>query len=229
MHTADVFASTGFDWGHVAPLARLDLATVPSNLNTAETRKVQASVLAAADEYLADQAEQPFGQAYGPDDGQYVWGSNSQILNNLQVIGTAYDISGEAEYRDAVVRSMDYLLGRNALNNSYITGYGDVYSENQHSRMYADQIDPSLPNPPDGTVAGGPYSPTATSGDPVTAQLFQDGCAAQFCYVDDIESWSTNEITVNWNSTLSWASSFVADLDDGTDGAVSGGGGRARE
>ncbi len=226
LHTADIFASIGFDWGRVAPLARLQLATVPSKLSAAETRRVRASVLAAADEYLADQAEQPFGQAYGPDDGQYVWGSNSQILNNMQVIGTAYDISGKAEYRDAVVRSMDYLLGRNALNNSYITGYGDVYSENQHSRMYANSIDASLPNPPAGTVAGGPYSPTATSGDPVTAQLFQDGCAAQFCYVDDIESWSTNEITVNWNSTLSWTSSFVADLDAGTDGTVGGRGRR---
>ena len=31
------------------------------------------------------------------------------------------------------------------------------------------------------------------------------------CYLDIISSWATNEITVNWNSALSWVASFVAD------------------
>ncbi len=216
-HTADVFTAGGFDWGRVAPLARMDLATVPSPLGRATLREVRRSVLAAADDYLADQAAQPFGQAYAPEGGQYAWGSNSSILNNMQVLGTAFDLSGNQQYRDGVVRSMDYLLGRNALNLSYITGYGDVFSQNQHSRTYANQLDPSLPHPPAGTVAGGPNSTTTSSGDPVSTPLFPNGCAAQFCYVDDIGSWSTNEITVNWNSAMSWVSSFVADQDNGQD------------
>ncbi|WP_432520857.1 glycoside hydrolase family 9 protein [Kineococcus sp. SYSU DK006] len=224
VHTADVFPAEGFDWGHVGAMARLDLATVPSKLNKAELRAVQRSVVEAADRRLADQAAQPFGQAYAPEDGRYAWGSNAQILSNLQVLGTAFDLTGRDEYRDGVVRSMDYLFGRNALNNSYVTGYGDVYSRNQHSRMYAHQLDPSLPNPPAGTVAGGPYSPTATSGDPITAPLFPDGCAPQFCYVDDIGSWSTNEITINWNAPLAWVASFVADQDAGRDDGRRGGG-----
>jgi len=217
VHTADVFPAGGFSWGTVAPLARMDLATVPSRLNKAQLRQVRQSVLAAADRYLDDQAAQPFGQAYAPEDGLYAWGSNNAVLNNLQVLGTAFDVSGRAEYRDGVVRSTDYLLGRNALNLSYVTGYGDVFSQNQHSRLYAHQLDPSLPHPPAGTVAGGPNSTTATSGDPVSTPLFAKGCAAQLCYVDDIGSWSTNEITVNWNSSLSWVASFVADQDGGRD------------
>ncbi|MBB2902162.1 endoglucanase [Kineococcus radiotolerans] len=217
VHTADVFPAGGFDWGHVGALARLDLATVPSELNQRERRAVRRSVTEAADRLLIDQAGQPFGQPYAPEGGQYAWGSNSGILANLQVLGTAFDLTGDDAYRDGVVRGMDYLLGRNALNNSYVTGYGDVFSKNQHSRMYANQLDPSLPNPPAGTVAGGPYSPTATSGDPITAPLFPEGCAAQFCYVDDIGSWSTNEITVNWNAPLAWVASFVADQDGGRD------------
>ncbi|PPK93399.1 endoglucanase [Kineococcus xinjiangensis] len=219
VHTADVFGPGGFDWGHVAPLARMDLATVPSRLNTAELRRARASVLAAADRYLADQAAQPFGQAYAPGDGNYVWGSNAQVLNNMQVLGTAFDLSGETRYRDAVVRSMDYLLGRNALNLSYITGYGDVDVRNQHSRMYANQVDPSLPNPPAGTVSGGPNSTALATGDPIALKHLQEQCAtaAQLCFIDDIGSWSTNEITVNWNAPLSWVSSFLADQDNGDD------------
>jgi endoglucanase len=213
-HTADVFPAGGFNWGEVAALGRLDLATVPNDLPG--RAQVRASVLAAADAYLDHQEAQPFGQAYAPPGGDYVWGSNSQILNNMQVLGSAYDLSGDARYRDGVVRSMDYLLGRNALNLSYVTGYGDVYARNQHSRMYAHQLDPSTPNPPAGTVAGGPNSTTVSTGDPVTAPLFRNGCPAQFCYIDDIGSWSTNEITVNWNAPLSWVASFLADQDDGS-------------
>ena len=211
VHTADVFPAGGFDWGHVGALGRLDLATVRSHLPGREA--VRRSVVKAADRYLADQARQPFGQAYAPEGGKYLWGSNSQILNNMQVIGTAYDLTRRTRYRDGVLRSMDYLLGRNAIDRSYITGYGDVFSKNQHSRMYAHQLDATLPNPPAGTVAGGPNSTAASTGDPVATPLFKNGCAAQFCYIDDIGSWSTNEITINWNASMSWVASFVADQD----------------
>ena len=37
------------------------------------------------------------------------------------------------------------------------------------------------------------------------------GCKPQLCYIDDIKSWSTNELTINWNSSLSWVASFAAD------------------
>jgi len=37
---------------------------------------------------------------------------------------------------------------------------------------------------------------------------------AQFCYIDDIESWSTNELTINWNAPLAWVSAFLAGQGD---------------
>ncbi|MFC3689799.1 glycoside hydrolase family 9 protein [Aquipuribacter hungaricus] len=212
-HTGDVFDAAGFDWGHVAPLARLDLAAVPNGLPDRD--RVRASVLEGADTYVAAQQANPFGQAYDPEGGVYAWGSNSAVLNNMVVLGYAYDISGDQAYADALLSSLDYLLGRNALNISYVTGYGDVYAENQHSRWYSASLDPSLPNPPAGTVSGGPNSTAPTSGDPVAGPLLA-GCPAQLCYVDDIGSWSTNEITVNWNAPMAWVASFVADQDSGS-------------
>lgn len=205
LHTSDVFAES-FDWGHVAALGRLDLATVDSALP--DRKRVQKSVIKGADRYLAF-TRQPFGQAYG--ETEYSWGSNSAILSNLQVIGTAHDLTGRAKYAEGVLGSLDYLFGRNALNISYVTGYGTVYSQNQHSRWYSHQLDSRLPNPPKGTVAGGANSTAPASGDPVAGALLA-GCVHQFCYVDDIGSWSTNELTINWNSALSWVGGFVADL-----------------
>ena len=204
-HTAGLFLYDGFTWGDTAALGRMDLATVPSELKDHDA--VVTSVVALADQYLEAQRATNFGQAFDPMSG-YDWGSNSAILNNQVVLGTAFDLTGNQDYAAAVLESMDYLLGRNAMNNSYVTGYGTVYSQNQHSRWFAHQLDASLPSPPTGTLAGGPNS---SYSDPIAVQTFNAGCSPQQCYIDDIASYSTNEMTVNWNSALSWVASFVDD------------------
>jgi endoglucanase len=207
--TGGLFSVEGFSWNTPGALGQIDLATVPSHIPGRD--KLRASVLKAADAILAVQSRQPYGQPYAPASNLWTWGSNSQILNNLIVLGTAYDISGASKYRSGVVEGVDYLFGRNALNRSYVTGYGTVTAQNQHTRMYAHQLDAALPHPPAGAIAGGPNSGIQ---DPF-AQGKLVGCAPQFCYIDDIQSYSTNEIAINWNAGLSWVASFVADLDDG--------------
>ncbi|WP_210569969.1 glycoside hydrolase family 9 protein [Streptomyces sp. GESEQ-4] len=205
VHTADIFGPLGYDWARTAAAGRLDLATVPSKLPGRD--KVRQSVIKGADTYLATLKSHPYGMPYAPADNLYDWGSNHQILHNAVVIATAYDLTGASKYRDGALQSMDYILGRNALNISYVTGYGDVDARNQHSRWYARQLDPNLPNPPKGTLAGGPNSSIQ---DPYAQSKLQ-GCVGQFCYIDDIQSWSTNEHTINWNSALTRMASFVAD------------------
>lgn len=217
-HTADLFGPDGgFYWGRVATLGRLDLATVPNDLT--DRNRVRQSIIDGADRYTAVEAAQPFGQAYDPPNRSYDWGSSSSVLNNLIVIGTAYDLTGRLDYREAVLSSIDYLLGRNALNRSYVTGYGTVSAQNQHTRMYSHELDPALPHPPAGSLAGGPNSTAATSGDPIAAAKLA-GCAPQWCYVDDIQSYATNEIAINWNAPLSWVASFVADQGSGDGSAT---------
>ncbi|GAA3254289.1 glycoside hydrolase family 9 protein [Nonomuraea helvata] len=202
-HTGDVWRDRGFDWGNTAQLGRLDLATVPNALP--DRARVRRSVVEGAEKYLAVQRAHPYGLPYNPPD--FDWGSNNLVLNNMVVLATAYDLTGHEKYRAAVREGMDYLFGRNALNQSYVTGYGEVASHNQHSRWYAHQLDPALPNPPRGTLAGGPNSGIQ---DPLAQRLLK-GCKPQFCYIDDIESWATNELTINWNSPLAWVSAFLAD------------------
>jgi hypothetical protein len=38
------------------------------------------------------------------------------------------------------------------------------------------------------------------------------------CYIDDIQSYATSEIAINWSAALAWVASFIADLDSGGDG-----------
>jgi endoglucanase len=208
-HTGDIWRDRGFDWGHTAQLGRLQLATLPNRLP--DRARVRASVVEGADRYLATLRAHPYGIPYAPAENTYDWGSNNLVLNNAVVMAVAFDITGQDRYRDGVLETMDYIFGRNALNQSYVTGYGEVASKNQHSRWYARQLDPDLPNPPRGTLSGGPNSSIQ---DPVAQQKLQ-GCAPQFCYIDDIESWSTNELTINWNAPLAWIAAFVADQDNG--------------
>ncbi|GAA4789251.1 glycoside hydrolase family 9 protein [Streptomyces ziwulingensis] len=205
VHTADIFGPVGFDWARTAAAARLDLATVPNRLPGRDA--VRRSVVEGADRYLATLDAHPYGMPYAPEGNVYDWGSSHQVLNNAVVLATAHDLTGAPEYRDGAVQSMDYILGRNALNISYVTGYGEVNAHRQHSRWYAAQLDPALPAPPAGTLSGGPNSSIQ---DPL-AQSKLRGCVGQFCYLDDIQSWSTNETTINWNAALVRMAAYVAD------------------
>nr|WTA00512.1 glycoside hydrolase family 9 protein [Streptomyces sp. NBC_00857] len=36
-------------------------------------------------------------------------------------------------------------------------------------------------------------------------------CAPAACYIDDIGSYSTNEVAVNWNAPLAWLTQFAAE------------------
>jgi endoglucanase len=210
----ETFGPGGFSWGWTTALGRLDLATVPNALPG--RAGIVTSVIDAADRYVAAQAGQPFGTTYAPKDGVYDWGSNSGVLNNDVVIATAFDLTGRASYRDAVLTSMDYLLGRNALNQSYVTGWGEVSTQHQHNRWFSLSTSGSSPT---GALAGGPNSVKSTW-DPTMAGTFTTGCSPQMCYLDDVQSWSTNEVAINWNSALSWVASFVADQASGEEASA---------
>ena len=157
-----------------------------------------------ADRLVTGQA--PFGQLYLPADNRYAWGSNGMIANNAALVAAAFDLTGEPRFRAAALEGLDYLFGRNALGLSYVTGYGQRFVENQHSRWYAAPVDPALPHPPPGTLSGGPNSDCP---DPVSAHL--RGSPAQLCFVDHIDSYGTNELTINWNAALAWLLAFYVE------------------
>jgi endoglucanase len=205
LYFAKSFAAGGFSWQSVGALGDLTLALVPNRLPRRDVAGIRAGIATAADGYVASIHSQGYPVPIGAT--QYVWGSNSQVLNNALVIGAAADYTGRPAYRDAAVETLDYILGRNGLNQSYVTGYGEHATQNEHHRFWANQLDATLPHPPAGTIAGGPNSALQ---DPVAARRLP-GCAPQRCYVDDIGSYSTNEEAINWNAPLVWVSQFAAD------------------
>ncbi|MFI5708674.1 glycoside hydrolase family 9 protein [Kribbella sp. NPDC051620] len=203
--TTQLKAADGFSWQETGGLADLALARVPRRLSPVEYLKLVVRIARVADKYLGDLRAQGYANPYLPADGKYVWGSNSAVANNAMVMATAYSLTRLPKYRDGALESLDYLLGRNAINQSYVTGYGERDSHNQHHRFWAKSLDPTLPSPAPGSLAGGPNSGLQ---DPVAQRALQ-GCAPATCYLDNIGSYSTNEVAVNWNSALAWITAFA--------------------
>ena len=137
----------------------------------------------------------------------------------MVILALAYDFTSDRRYLDAVSEGMDYILGRNPNVKSYVAGYGERPMLNPHHRFWARQADPSFPPPAPGALAGGPNMRLE---DPFARAFFAAGCAPQTCYVDDIESFSTNEVAINWNAPLAWTAAFL----DGARALHSRGGGR---
>ena len=126
-------------------------------------------------------------------------------------MGIAHDLSGEGKYLDAVRLSMDYILGRNPMNKCYISGYGEYPMEHPHHRFWANDIGMGYPPPPPGAVSGGPNS-NPTDPDALDAGVMDEAPSKR--YVDLIGSYSTNEVTINWNAPLAWVVTFLDAMGD---------------
>lgn len=216
----EVFPLDGFDFDRVAAPARLDLAVHGSRLP--DHGRVCASVVEAADRLLRLQQRQPWGQPYAPVEG-WGWGSNGRLLNNLVVIAVAWRLTNSSAYRDAVITGIDYLFGRNALGQSYVTGYGADFSHHQRTRLFGHDLDPALPSPPPGALAGGPNS------QPHPDFPYDDrlrDLPPQSCYLDEPTSEVTNDICIRWNAPLVYVAVLLdrygVDRLESTDGLGTG-------
>ena len=198
-------AKRELSWFELAEAATLTLASVPSNLPSADVQQAKQNVIAAADLYRSDTAKQGYQLPFTGDTPD--WGSNSGVLNRSLVMATAYDFSQNPAYLNAVLEGMNYLLGRNPMDKSYISGYGERPLMNPHHRFWAHSLDATLPGPPKGVVSGGPNAISFT--DPVAAKL-KGNCTGLTCYTDDIGAYTMNEVTINWNAPLAWVAGFVA-------------------
>jgi endoglucanase len=195
-------------WDHVAPAAKMSLLAAPNGLGDPALADLRAQIIAAANRFVGFIAKRGYRVPMASD-VTYIWGSNGAVMDAAVVLGTAYNLTKDPKYANAVIDCMDYLLGRNPLAFSYVSGYGTHALRNPHHRVWAHQKDPKLPEAPPGAVSGGPNS---TLQDPYIRKLGMSACPPQTCYVDHIESYSTNEVAINWNGALAWMAAFLDDI-----------------
>ena len=217
-------SKTSFTWGSTAALGTLTLSLYQNKLTSTEAAAVKSSITKAADDYLAIENKQGYGLPYeqstftdetnhpGEVYEGYEWGSNSMVVNNAIVMAYAADINKDKadKYANGVFSAMDYIFGRNAGEYSYVTGYGEHHTKYPHHRFWSGLIDKSLPTAPSGVLSGGPNSGIP---DPwIRGAGYKIGQRApQLCYLDHVESWGTNECTINWNAPFAWVVSYMED------------------
>lgn len=208
-----------FTWGSTQGLGTISLALVENGLGDSEIAKAKANIASACDPWLENIDNQGYGLPIVADSkGDYPWGSNSFIANMAITFGYAFDFTGNTKYLDGMKQSMDYLLGRNGLDQSYITGYGERATMNPHHRFWAHQLSDKWPLAPAGILAGGPNS---NFEDPTINAAVTKDTPPQKCYIDNLDAWSVNEITINWNAPLAWVAAYL----DEKGNATGGGGG----
>ncbi len=194
-------------WQQVGALGTISLATVPSGVGAGVVKQLRQQIIHQADKYLGLISNQGYRMPLeAATDGTYPWGSNSFVLNNMVILALAHDFTQQEKYRAAVIDGMNYLLGVNAMGQSYVSGYGTRPLQNPHHRFWANQVDAKFPKAPPGCVSGGPNSGLQ---DPYVKAAGLKGCKPQKCFIDHIESWSTNEITINWNAPFAWLTAWL--------------------
>ncbi len=182
-------------WAHVASFGMLTILTgeqqlrdlIP-NKNIIE-RQFKSSVENIYNRYLAS--------PYKISLEHFKWGSNANLLNETVMLLVAYKIYNNKKYLSSAISNTDYILGRNPLNICYVTGYGKKYPMNIHHRICAaDGVSEPIP----GFVVGGPNPNYLID----CGKNNYPSLLPAKCYLDDVCSYSTNEVAINWNAPLTF-------------------------
>lgn len=154
--------------------------------------QMKNKLIAACQDIMERYKTDPYGISL---DMYYVWGSNMTVANNAMalLLGSHFIEGDKNEYIEAAYEHIHYLLGRNSLSQSYITGFGSTAPQNPHHRP---SVAKSLAMP--GMVVGGPDMNLSDD----ALQKACKGEAPAKCYLDDKDSYASNEVTIYWNSPV---------------------------
>jgi endoglucanase len=126
----------------------------------------------------------------------FVWGSNAVALNQAMMLIQGFRLNGRREYLDAAQSLLDYVLGRNAVGQSFVTGFGLLQPMHPHHRI--SEAD-GIAEPAPGMLIGGP----------APLQIDAQDCKVPYpsrlpakSYLDNVCSYTTSEVAINWNAPL---------------------------
>lgn len=177
----------GLGWADVALYADYDLAQFDDSEISEISRE---HILTCADELVEQSKKTGYFLGFGSN---FTWGSNMTVGNHGELLYMADQLSGDETYGKLAKKQLDYLLGNNPLGYCFVTGFGTLSPENPHHRP--SQVAGEAMS---GMLVGGPDKNLE---DPYAIAVLADESPAM-SYVDNAQSYSTNEVTIYWNSPL---------------------------
>lgn len=195
-------------WADVGGLATYGMATHATELgNLALAAK--DSLLKVADDFV-NRTKSGFGVVMAKND--FVWGSNAVAGNQGVWLLHAYYLTGEAKYYQAAVKVLDYLLGKNPLDMSFLTGFGTKSAKKPHHRpSTSDKVSDPIP----GMIVGGPQPGGEDIGSETwECKDYRTGFPAT-SYVDNNCSYASNEVAINWNAPFAYLAGAIEAINHG--------------
>jgi endoglucanase len=183
---------SGLGWADVGTYGSIAYLSLGEKAAASSLKQVKAAVLQEAEALLNLSRADGYRNTLGMN---YPWGSNMTVANHAMLLLLAAELEPEkAEvFSNAAWQHLHYLMGANPMGYCYITGHGVLSPAGTHHRpsQFTKQTVP-------GMLAGGP---NAGLNDPYAKAVLKGRPSAK-CYVDNDQSYSTNEVAIYWNSPL---------------------------
>lgn len=147
---------------------------------------------------IRDVEKSSFQSPFGNNARDFGWGCLAErCCCQAMALLYADKIQGTSKYRTFALQNADYLLGRNATGYCYVTGFGDKSPMHPHHRISsADGIEMPFP----GMLVGGP-NPGQQDKKDMHNTVYPSNIPDE-SYIDNEESYASNEIAINWNASL---------------------------
>jgi endoglucanase len=195
------FSKTSFGWSTVGGYGTV------SYLMMKEYQKdrtiynyLKTQLISEANRLVGIWSNDGYKVALTPND--YYWGSNGEVMNRAMCLIFANNVQANSKYIEAARDQLSYILGRNALNQCYLTGFGTKPIMHPHHRpSEADEIEQPVP----GLLSGGPNS---RKQDAAAEKEIPAETPPAKCFIDNTDSYSTNEIAIYWNSPAVFVASY---------------------
>lgn len=125
------------------------------------------------------------------------WGSSGLIATHAYIYDQVFKWTGNLKYKFITTHAVDWILGRNPVNNIFVTGYGDVFhGVDIYSFFWDDNF-----NAPPGYLCG-----NIMAYDETTVPIIKDPWKRFM----NVQSAATLEPGIYWNAELAWLMGYMA-------------------
>ena len=168
----------------------------------------KAKITALAETLLTKSRASPYRMLEA--NGELSWESVETMLHRADALFMAYEITGNTDYLSAASAQVDWIVGENALDQSFVTAHGNRSPVHPYHWTTA-----SMGIVMPGWAVGGP-NPVVTGADPLLVALQKRGTPPAKCYVDEglagSGSWASNEGEVSEEAALVYAAGTLRAL-----------------
>ncbi|GAB3507799.1 glycoside hydrolase family 9 protein [Emticicia fontis] len=156
-----------------------------------------------ADILLSGVDQQAYNTVMGKTARDYMWGSSSHAANQGIALLQAFQITSDKKYLNGALSNLDYLLGRNAVGYSFLTGIGSKQVMHPHHRPSEADV---IVDPVPGLLSGGPNPGQQDKCTTYTTKIADES------FTDDVCSYASNEIAINWNAPMVYLAGAIEAL-----------------